>query len=45
MSLLSGEHPLSNEALLLAARAAEAACSLRSHAATIMNRRSRAPRR
>ena len=37
--------PLSNEALLLAASALEAADSLRSRAATIMERRSRAPRR
>ena len=34
-----------NEALLPSAGAEEAACSLRSHAATIMHRRSRAPRR
>jgi len=34
-----------NEALLLAAWALDAAGSLRSQAATVMNRRSRAPRR
>ena len=37
--------PPPNEALLLAATLAEAACSLRSHAATSISRRSRAPRR
>ncbi len=46
-----GEHgdgpvrALANEALLLAAWGREAAGSLRSQAAIIMNRRSRAPRR
>lgn len=34
-----------NEALLPSAGAREAACSLRPHAATVMNRRSRMPRR
>ena len=40
-----GARQLPNEALLLPARAVEAAGLLRSHAAIVMNRRGRAPRR